>query len=110
MMRGRARRAPTMTRRAARSTGEVDYIKMACTAAGISLREALAPQELVKALLSGNPTPGKHAYFIVLLEEAPAELLRGLVAQVSASTRPGKVAKNVRRIASKLGVRLKAAD
>ena len=74
------------------------------------MRKPLAPGELVKALLSGNPTPGKHAHFIVLLEEAPSELLRGLVAQVGASTRRGKVAKNVRKIADKLGVRLKAAD
>lgn len=87
-----------------------DYIGMACTMAGISLRTALAPDELVRALLSGKPTPGKHAHFIILLEEAPAALLRGLVAQVGAWAKPGAVANNVRKIAGKIGVRLKAAD
>jgi hypothetical protein len=77
---------------------------MACATAGTSLRKKLAPDELVRALLTGEPTPGKHAHFVVLLEEAPAELLRGLVAQVSAWTRPGQVAKNVRKIAARVGL------
>ena len=87
-----------------------DYIGMACTTAGVSLRKALSADELVRSLLTGEPTPGKHAHFIVLLEEAPAELLRGLVAQVGAWARPGAVAKNVRKIAARIGVRLEAAD
>ena len=87
-----------------------DYIGMACTSAGVSLRKALTPDELVRALLTGKLPPGKHAHLIVLLEEAPAELLRGLVAQVGAWARPGEVAKNVRKIAAAVGVRLKGAD
>lgn len=87
-----------------------DYIGMACTTAGVSLRKALTPDELVRSLLTGEPAPGKEAHFIVLLEEAPPELLRGLVAQVGAWAKPGAVARNVRRIAARIGVRLKAAD
>jgi y4mF family transcriptional regulator len=87
-----------------------DYIGMACTTAGVSLRKALTPDELVRALLTGKPTPGKHAHFVVLLEEAPEELLRGLVAQVGAWAKPGVVRSNVRKIAAQVGVRLKAAD
>lgn len=87
-----------------------DYIGMACTTAGVSLRKALTPDELVRALLTGRATPGKHAHFIVLLEEAPEELLRGLVAQVGAWAKPGIVQRNARRIAAQIGVRLKAAD
>jgi HTH-type transcriptional regulator / antitoxin HipB len=86
-----------------------DYIGMACTTAGVSLRQPLTPDELVRALLTGEPTPGKHAHYIVLLEEAPAELLRGLVAQVGAWAKPGAVARNIRKIAARIGVRLKAA-
>jgi y4mF family transcriptional regulator len=81
-----------------------DYIGMACTTAGTSLRKTLAPDELVRALLTGEPTPGKHAHFVVLLEEAPAELLRGLIAQVGAWARPGQVAKNVRKLAERVGL------
>jgi y4mF family transcriptional regulator len=87
-----------------------DYIGMACTMAGVSLRKALAPDELVRALLTGKPIPGKHAHFIVLLEEAPEELLRGLVAQVAAWSKPGTVRRNLRKIAAQVGVHLKAAD
>jgi y4mF family transcriptional regulator len=87
-----------------------DYIGMACTTAGVSLRKALTPDELVRSLLTGEPAPGKEAHFIVLLEEAPPELLRGLVAQVGAWAKPGAVARNVRKIAARIGVRLKAAD
>jgi y4mF family transcriptional regulator len=87
-----------------------DYIGMACTTAGVSLRKALTPDELVRALLTGKATPGKHAHFVVLLEEAPEELLRGLVAQVGGWTKPGVVRSNLRKIAAQVGVRLKAAD
>lgn len=87
-----------------------DYIGMACTAAGVSLRKVLSPDELVRALLTGRPTPGKHAHFIVLLEEAPAALLRGLVAQASVWAKPGQVARNLRKIADAIGVRLKAGN
>ena len=87
-----------------------DYIGMACASAGVSLRKALAPDELVRALLTGKLPPGKHAHFIVLFEEAPPDLLRGLVAQVGAWAKAGEVAKNVRKIAGVVGVRLKGAD
>ena len=89
---------------------QTDYIGMACTTAGISLRKALGPDELVRALLTGKPTPGKQAHFVVLLEEAPPALLQGLVTQVGAWGKPGQIAGNVRKIASALGVRLKEAE
>jgi y4mF family transcriptional regulator len=85
-----------------------DYIGMACTSASVSFRKMLSPDELVRALLTGKPTPGKHAHFIVLLEEAPPALLRGLVAQVGTWSMPATVAKNLRKIAGEIGVRLKA--
>lgn len=84
-----------------------DYIGMACTSAGVSLREALSPDELVKALLTGKPPRDRRAHFVVLLEEAPEELLRGLVAQVGRWASPGKVAANLKKIAAELGVRAK---
>jgi y4mF family transcriptional regulator len=87
-----------------------DYIGMACTTAGVSLRKALGPDELVRALLTGKPTPGKQAHFVVLLEEAPPGLLQGLIAQVGAWAKPGRVAKNVRKIAGAIGVRLRPAE
>jgi len=40
-----------------------DYIGMACISAGVSLREALTPDELVKALLTGKPPRERRAHF-----------------------------------------------
>ncbi|MEX0751267.1 MAG: hypothetical protein WD359_10720, partial [Dehalococcoidia bacterium] len=70
-----------------------------------SLREALTPDELVKALLTGMPPRARRAHFAVLLEEAPEELLRGLVAQVGRWASPAKVGANLKKIAAELGVR-----
>ncbi len=77
---------------------------MACTSASVSFKETLTPEELVHALLSGKPTPGKEAHFIALIEEAPASLLGGLVGQVGNWAKAGKVEKNLERIARGLGV------
>ena len=82
-----------------------DYIGMACTSAGVSLREPLSPDELVKALLTGKAPRERRAHLVVLLEEAPDELLSGLVDQVGRWATPAKVAANLKRIAAELGVR-----
>lgn len=91
--------------RALRAPAAPDWIGMACTTSGVSLRTALAPDELIRALLTGVPPSAKRANLVVLLEEAPAELLRGLAGQVGAWARPGVVSKNLRRLARRLGVR-----
>jgi y4mF family transcriptional regulator len=91
----------------ARYAAAPDYIGMACTSAGVSLREPLSPDELVKALLTGKPPRNRRAHFVVLLEEAPAELLRGLVAQVGQWATPDKVAANLKKISAEVGVRAK---
>jgi transcriptional regulator with XRE-family HTH domain len=81
-----------------------DFVGMACISAGVSFKKQLTPDELVHALLSGKPTHGKEAHFIVLLEEAPATLLKGLVEQVGAWVKPGKVEKNLTKMAAQLGL------
>lgn len=89
-------------KRAARKP-KPDFIGMACTSASVSYRKALAPDELIHALLSGKPTPGKKAHFITLIDEAPPALLAGLVRQVGGWTKPGKVERNLQKIARQLG-------
>lgn len=84
--------------------GKPDFTAMASASASVSFRERLTAQELLHALRTGKPTPGKEAHFIVLLEEAPPELLQGLAAQVRAPGRPGSVAKNLRKIARQIGI------
>jgi transcriptional regulator with XRE-family HTH domain len=91
-------------KRAKKAQQAPDFVRMACISAGVSFRKQLTPDELVHALLSGNPTPGKEAHFIVLLEEAPAALLKGLVEQVGAWVKPGKVERNLKNMAAQLGL------
>lgn len=84
-----------------------DFIGMACMTASVSFKEMLTPEELVHALLSGKPAPGKEAHLIALIEEAPTSLLSGLIQQVGGWTKAGKVEKNVKKIADQLGVTMR---
>ena len=92
----------------ARYDAAPDYIGMACTSAGVSLREQMSPDELVKALLTGKAPRERRAHLTVLLEEAPEALLRGLVAQVGRWASPAKVGANLKKIAVELGVRARS--
>ena len=89
---------------AARERKSADFVGMACTSASVSFREALTPEELVHALLSGKAASNREAQFIVLLEEGPAALLQGLVEQVGAWVKPGKVKRNLAKIAQQVGL------
>ena len=80
-----------------------DFISMACTTASVSYREALTPQELVHALLTGEVPDRRRAHFHVLLDEAPIPLLRGLIEQVGRRATCEQVASNFSRIAGELG-------
>ena len=90
--------------RRARREKNMDFVSMACTTASVSFREPVTPDELVHALLSGKAPPGKEAHFIVLLEEGPVPLLKGLVVQVGAWVKHGKVRKNIELIAQQVGL------
>ena len=77
----------------------LDFIAMACTTASVSYRDLLTPDELVRALLTGQVPQNRHARFHVLLDEAPIALLRGLIEQVGKQATHAKVAGNFQRIA-----------
>lgn len=81
-----------------------DFVSMACTSASVSFKKQLAPDELIHALLSGKAPADKEAHFITLFEEAPPSLLAGLLEQVGAWVKPGKVEKNVQKIAKQVGL------
>jgi transcriptional regulator with XRE-family HTH domain len=81
-----------------------DFVGMACATASVSLKEPLAPQELVQAMLSGKVPTGKEAHLITLLDEGPPVLLDGLVAQVGSWVKPGKVNKNLQELARSVGL------
>jgi len=83
---------------------KLKFASMASTSANVSFKKELTSEELVHALLTGKATPGKAAHFIVLLEESPSVILKGLVDEVGALAKPGKVEKNLKKIAEQVGL------
>ena len=81
-----------------------NYLRLASTAASVSFKTPLTEQELQRALLTGKVPAARRAHIRTLLEEAPSTLLDGLIAQVSQFAKPGKVERNVARIAAALDV------
>lgn len=81
-----------------------DFPRMASTSASVSFRDSLTERELVRALMTGKIPRGRRAHLRMLLEEAPRELLGGLVQQVSAWAPPGRVERNLDKIAHSLGL------
>ena len=81
-----------------------DYLRLASTTASVSFKTSLTEQELQRALLTGRVPAARRAHIRALLEEAPLTLLDGLIAQVSRFAKPGKVERNVAKIATALDV------
>lgn len=80
-----------------------NFIQMACATAGVSFRVPLTEDELVGALLTGKVPPRKHPHLRTLLNEADPALLNGLIKEVSKWAKPGRVEKNLGKIASETG-------
>lgn len=80
-----------------------DFIRMACTTANVSYKDTLTEDELVYALLTGKVAVKKRPHFRTILDEASPILLKGLIQEVSRWTKPGRVEKNLARIAEKIG-------
>ena len=87
---------------APRSDGP-DYIRMACTTANVSFKRELTEDELIHTLLTGKIPPGKQPHLRVLLDEATPSLLKGLVMETSRWTKPGRIEKNLMKIARDIG-------
>lgn len=80
-----------------------DYVRMACTTANVSFKTALTEDELLHALVTGKVPPRRSAHLRALLEEAPEPLVRGLVQEAARWTKPGKLEKNLRKLAAEVG-------
>lgn len=89
---------------ARRGAQKLKFASMASASVNVSFRKELTSEELVHALLSGKATPGKAAHFIVLLEESPSVILKGLLHEVGALGKPGKIEKNLKKIAKQVGL------
>ena len=80
-----------------------DYVRMACTSANVSFKSTLSEDELIRALITGRVPGGRSAHLRLLLDEAPTTLLRGLAEDAGRWTKPGKLQKNLARIAHDTG-------
>ncbi len=93
----------TLEVRPAREPASPNFIQMACATASVSFRATLREDELVGALLTGKVPPRKRPHFRTLLDEANPSLLNGLIKDVSKWTKPGRVEKNLAKIAGEVG-------
>jgi transcriptional regulator with XRE-family HTH domain len=80
-----------------------DYVRVAATTASVSFKQPLGEDELILALLTGKVPPGKRPHFRLLFDEAAPSLMRGLIAEVSRWSKPGRVEKNLRKLAHDIG-------
>jgi len=80
-----------------------DYVRMACTTANISFMNALTERQLVHALVTGKVPAGRSAHLRTLFDEAPTSLLTGLVEDARQWIQPGKLERNLQRLAHDCG-------
>lgn len=83
---------------------------MACITANVSYRESLTQDELVHALLSGKVPRNRRPHLRTLFDEAPRQLIAGLLQEVGKWAKPGKVVANVQSIAMELDVLPRVQD
>jgi transcriptional regulator with XRE-family HTH domain len=79
-----------------------DYLSMACTTANVSFKSALIEDELIHALVTGKVPAKRRPHLRALFNEAPVPLLQGLTSEAARWTKPGKLEKNLRKLASDL--------
>lgn len=81
-----------------------DFVQIASTAASVSFKDPLTPEDLVAILLTGRVPAAKRPQMRALLDEAAPAILKGLVQEVGRWSKPGRIEKNLLRLADGLGV------
>ena len=87
------------------SSPSQNFVRMAITTVNISFKSLLTEDELVRALLTGKVPPSRRPHFRVLLDEAPPALVKGLISETARWTKPGRIEKNLAKIARDLGTK-----
>jgi len=80
-----------------------DFIRMACAAASVSFKTDLSEDELIHALLTTKVPPRIRPHIRTLIDEADPSLLDGLFKEVSKWTKPGRLERNLAKIANRVG-------
>ncbi len=81
-----------------------DYVRMACTSANVGFKSVLTEDQLIHALVTGKVPAQRSAHLRALFDEAPENLLYGLVKEAERWTKPGKLEKNLHTLVKTLGV------
>ena len=81
-----------------------DFVQVASTTASVSFKTTLTERELLRVLLTGKVPADRRPHLRALLAGSPPALMRGLIQQVSRWTKPGKLEKNLDKIAAAVGV------
>lgn len=90
--------------------GRPDYIRMACTSANVGFKSALTEDQLIHALKTGKVPAQRTAHLRTLFDEAPTPLMVGLVDEAARWTKPGKLEKNLHKLAESLGTSRKIEE
>ncbi len=85
------------------ATDRADPIRMAAATASVSYKTPLTEDELIHALINGRIPSGKRPHFRTLLDEGTPTLLKGLIKEAGLWTKPGRVEKNLAKIAREVG-------
>jgi hypothetical protein len=83
---------------------------MSATTSSVSYRVPLTEDELVRALISGRVPAGKRPHFRTLLDEGPSTLLLSLAREARRWTKPGRIEKNLVKIAREVGTTKKVEE
>jgi transcriptional regulator with XRE-family HTH domain len=81
-----------------------DFLRLASTAAIVSFKTTLSERELLRALLTGKVPRDRRAHLRTLLEESQRALMKGLIQQMRRWTEPGKLERNLAKIAAAVGL------
>ena len=81
-----------------------DAIAVAASAGSTGFKEPLSGEELIWALLTGNPPARKSPHLRRLLEDSSPRLVAGLVNQISNWVEPARVQRGLLSLAAKLDV------
>jgi transcriptional regulator with XRE-family HTH domain len=79
-----------------------DFLKMASTSASTRSRTAISESDLRRVFVTGKVAKQHRAHIRDLLEGSPSPLLKGMLRDISSRHKPGRVEKNLYRIAAEL--------
>ncbi len=80
-----------------------DFLRLASTAASVSFKTQLTEHDLLRALLTGKVPAELRPHLRTMLEESPRSVITGLTQQVRRWTSPGRLERNLGKIATTVG-------